>query len=140
MDALESDRRSGGDPLGRILEAGLIATVIVAPWPFGAVIPEGRLGLELGAILLGVLWLLRAAFRPTPLPPLAVRVGLTGLVLLGAEILFGKILSIGIPGLMVAWLVTPTVIVFMWLYGTRILKMVSKIFSNEEVIKVRIAK
>ncbi|MBL6974924.1 MAG: putative sulfate exporter family transporter, partial [Deltaproteobacteria bacterium] len=50
----------------------------------------------------------------------------TGLVLLGAEILFGKILSIGVPGLMVAWLVTPTVIVFMWFFGTRILKMASK--------------
>jgi uncharacterized membrane protein YadS len=50
----------------------------------------------------------------------------TGLVLLGAEILFGKILSIGVPGLMVAWLVTPTVIIFMWLFGTRVLKMVSK--------------
>ena len=50
----------------------------------------------------------------------------TGLVLLGAEILFGKILSIGIPGLMVAWIVTPTVIIFMWLFGTRVLKMVSK--------------
>ena len=50
----------------------------------------------------------------------------TGLVLLGAEILFGKILSIGVPGLMVAWLVTPTVIIFMWLFGTRILKMISK--------------
>jgi uncharacterized membrane protein YadS len=50
----------------------------------------------------------------------------TGLVLLGAEILFGKILSIGAPGLMVAWVVTPTVIIFMWLFGTRVLKMVSK--------------
>jgi uncharacterized membrane protein YadS len=50
----------------------------------------------------------------------------TGLVLLGAEILFGKILSIGVPGLMVAWVVTPTVIVFMWFFGTRTLKMVSK--------------
>lgn len=50
----------------------------------------------------------------------------TGLVLLGAEILFGKILSIGIPGLMVAWLVTPVVIIFMWFFGTRVLKMVSK--------------
>ena len=50
----------------------------------------------------------------------------TGLVLLGAEILFGKILSIGVPGLMVAWLVTPTVIIFMWLFGTRVLKMISK--------------
>ena len=34
----------------------------------------------------------------------------TGLVLLGAEILFGKILSLGPPGLMVAWIVTPTVV------------------------------
>jgi uncharacterized integral membrane protein (TIGR00698 family) len=50
----------------------------------------------------------------------------TGLVLLGAEILFGKILSIGVPGLMVAWLVTPTVIIFMWFFGTRVLKMISK--------------
>jgi uncharacterized integral membrane protein (TIGR00698 family) len=50
----------------------------------------------------------------------------TGLVLLGAEILFGKILSLGPPGLLVAWVVTPVVIVFMWLFGTRILKMVSK--------------
>ena len=50
----------------------------------------------------------------------------TGLVLLGAEILFGKILSIGAPGLMVAWIVTPIVIIFMWHFGTRLLKMVSK--------------
>ena len=50
----------------------------------------------------------------------------TGLVLLGAEILFGKILSIGLPGLMVAWVVTPVVIIFMWYFGTRVLKMVSK--------------
>jgi len=50
----------------------------------------------------------------------------TGLVLLGAEILFGKILRLGGPGLFVAWLVTPTVIVFMYLFGTRVLKMTSK--------------
>ena len=49
-----------------------------------------------------------------------------GLVLLGAEILFGKIVSIGLPGLMVAWVVTPTVIIFMWFFGTRVLKMASK--------------
>jgi len=50
----------------------------------------------------------------------------TGLVLLGAEILFSKILQLGGPGLFVAWLVTPTVIIFMYLFGTRVLKMVSK--------------
>lgn len=50
----------------------------------------------------------------------------TGLVLLGGEILFSEILDLGAPGLMVAWFVTPTVIVFMWLLGTRILRLQSK--------------
>jgi len=50
----------------------------------------------------------------------------TGLVLLGAEILFGKILSLGAPGLMVAWIVTPTVVIFMYLFGVKVLKMSSK--------------
>jgi uncharacterized integral membrane protein (TIGR00698 family) len=50
----------------------------------------------------------------------------TGLVLLGAEVLFSKILKLGGPGLLVAWCVTPTVIVFMWLVGTRWIKLPSK--------------
>lgn len=50
----------------------------------------------------------------------------TGLVLLGAEVLFSNIVSFGLYGLGIAWFVTPVVIIFMWLYGTRVLKMVSK--------------
>ncbi|HID22974.1 MAG TPA: putative sulfate exporter family transporter, partial [Planctomycetaceae bacterium] len=50
----------------------------------------------------------------------------TGLVLLGAEILFSKILVLGSRGLLVAWLVTPCVLVFMYFFGTRILKITSK--------------
>lgn len=49
-----------------------------------------------------------------------------GLVLLGAEILFGQILSLGIPGLMVAWIVTPIVIIFMYIFAVRVLKMKNK--------------
>ena len=49
----------------------------------------------------------------------------TGLVLLGAEILFNRILALGPPGLVVAWLVTPIVIVFMYRFGTRVLKIAS---------------
>ena len=49
----------------------------------------------------------------------------TGLVLLGAEILFNRILSLGPPGLFVAWLVTPIVIFFMYRFGTRVLKIAS---------------
>ena len=50
----------------------------------------------------------------------------TGLVLLGAEILFGNILSLGLPGLFVAWVVTPTVIIFMYQFGTRLLRIKSR--------------
>lgn len=50
----------------------------------------------------------------------------TGLVLLGAEILVDKILAFSGYGLAIAWGVTPIVIVFMWLFGTRFLKMVNK--------------
>ena len=50
----------------------------------------------------------------------------TGLVLLGAEILFGKILSIGVPGIFVAWIVTPIVLVTTYIFGQKIVKMPSK--------------
>ena len=50
----------------------------------------------------------------------------TGLVLMGAEILFGNILRFGAYGLAIAWGVTPVVIIFMWLFGTKALKMTNK--------------
>ncbi len=50
----------------------------------------------------------------------------TGLVLLGAEILFGKILSIGVPGIFVAWVVTPVVLLATFWFGQTVLKITSK--------------
>ena len=50
----------------------------------------------------------------------------TGLVLLGAEILFGKIVAIGIPGVFVAWVVTPIVLVTTFVFGQKVLKIPSK--------------
>jgi len=50
----------------------------------------------------------------------------TGLVLLGAEVLFNKIVAIGIPGIFVAWVVTPIVVVVTYTFGQRVLKMPSK--------------
>jgi uncharacterized integral membrane protein (TIGR00698 family) len=50
----------------------------------------------------------------------------TGLVLLGAEILFKKIVSLGAPGLMVAWIVTPAVVLFMFKFAGSVLKMANK--------------
>ena len=50
----------------------------------------------------------------------------TGLVLLGAEILFGKIVTIGLPGIFVAWIVTPIVLVTTYIFGQKIVKIPSK--------------
>lgn len=49
-----------------------------------------------------------------------------GLVLLGAEVLFGKILAIGVPGIFVAWVVTPIVLISTFIFGQKVLKMPSK--------------
>jgi len=50
----------------------------------------------------------------------------TGLVLLGAEVLFNKIVAIGIPGIFVAWVVTPVVLISTFIFGQKVLKMPSK--------------
>ena len=50
----------------------------------------------------------------------------TGLVLLGAEILFNKILAIGTPGVFVAWVDTPIVLIGTYWFGQNVIKMPSK--------------
>jgi uncharacterized membrane protein YadS len=50
----------------------------------------------------------------------------TGLVVLGAEILLGKILAIGLPGIFVAWIVTPIVLISTYWFGQKVLKIGSK--------------
>ncbi len=50
----------------------------------------------------------------------------TGLVLMGASVLFSNIQKFGLYGLGIAWLVTPVVIIFMWILGTKVLKMDNK--------------
>lgn len=50
----------------------------------------------------------------------------TGLVLMGASVLFSNIQKFGLYGLGIAWLVTPIVIIFMWIFGVKGLKMKNK--------------
>ena len=50
----------------------------------------------------------------------------TGLVLFGAEILLGNIWKFSGYGIAISWLVAPTVIVMMWIFGTRWLGMPNK--------------
>ncbi|MBO6238835.1 MAG: putative sulfate exporter family transporter, partial [Bacteroidales bacterium] len=47
----------------------------------------------------------------------------TGLVIMGFSVLFSNIAKFGLYGLGIAWIVTPIVILFMWWFGTRVLKM-----------------
>lgn len=85
------------------------------------------LGYAFWALILGLL-ISNTVGLPSWLKP-AVRTELyikIGLVLLGGEVLFNKMLSLGAQGILVAWVVTPIVIVFMYLFGTRVLKGLSK--------------
>ncbi len=50
----------------------------------------------------------------------------TGLVIMGFSVLFSNIAKFGLYGLGIAWIVTPVVIIFMWWFGTRLLKMDNK--------------
>jgi len=51
-----------------------------------------------------------------------------GLVIMGFSVLFSNIIKFGPYGLAIAWLVTPIVIIFMWFFGTRVLKLDNKPF------------
>lgn len=50
----------------------------------------------------------------------------TGLVLMGAEVLFHRLLALGLPGVFIAWVVTPTVLVLTYIFGQRVLRIESK--------------
>jgi uncharacterized integral membrane protein (TIGR00698 family) len=50
----------------------------------------------------------------------------TGLVVMGFSVLFSNIAKFGLYGLGIAWIVTPIVIIFMWWFGTKVLKIDNK--------------
>lgn len=50
----------------------------------------------------------------------------TGLVIMGFSVLFNNIATFGLYGLGIAWGVTPFVILFMWWFGTKVLKIKNK--------------
>jgi uncharacterized membrane protein YadS len=50
----------------------------------------------------------------------------TGLVLLGAEVLLSRLIELGVPGIFIAWVVTPIVLVSTYVFGQRVLRVPSK--------------
>ena len=101
----------------------LLAYLLAAQTEFSSV----GLGYALWAIVLGLLisntFGIPDFVRPALKHELFIK---TGLVLLGAEVLFGKILAIGLPGIFVAWIVTPVVLISTFWFGDKILKVGSK--------------
>jgi len=84
-------------------------------------------GAEAWAVLLGMVIANSIGTPKWALPSCKVEFFIkTGLVLLGAEVLFSKIMSIGIPGIFVAWVVTPIVLIGTFIFGQTVVKMPSK--------------
>jgi uncharacterized membrane protein YadS len=50
----------------------------------------------------------------------------TGLVLLGAEVLFNRLLTLGLPGVFISWIATPVVLISTYVFGQRVLKIPSR--------------
>lgn len=50
----------------------------------------------------------------------------TGLVVMGASVLFSRLLALGLPGIYVAWVVTPIVLISTYIFGQKVLKMESR--------------
>jgi uncharacterized membrane protein YadS len=50
----------------------------------------------------------------------------TGLVVFGAEVLVSRLLALGLPGLLTAWIVTPIVLVTTYWFGVHLLKIPSR--------------
>jgi uncharacterized membrane protein YadS len=84
-------------------------------------------GAEAWGVLLGMIIANSVGTPKFALPACKVEFFIkTGLVLLGAEVLFSKIMSIGIPGIFVAWVVTPVVLITTYILGQKVIKMPSK--------------
>jgi uncharacterized integral membrane protein (TIGR00698 family) len=106
-----------------VFALALIAYVLGAQ----TTLAEFGLGFPLWAIFLGIIIANTVTIPEWIKPALQTEYFIkTGLVLLGFEILFEKILLIGIPGIFVTWIVTPIVIVTTFWLGQRVLKIASK--------------
>jgi uncharacterized membrane protein YadS len=64
-----------------------------------------------------------AWLRPALCTELYIKVGL---VLLGAEVLLGRLAALGVPGMLVSWVSTPVVLVSTFIFGQKVLKLESK--------------
>jgi O-antigen ligase len=74
----------GGDRWALVLDAGLAAVLVLAPLPFGAVVPAGRTALEVASLVLLLAWVARGLTLRNPLPSAPARAAIVGLLALAA--------------------------------------------------------
>ena len=92
-----------------------------------AISKQYGIGAEAWGVLLGMIIANTLGTPQWVLPSCKVEFFIkTGLVLLGAEVLFNKIIAIGLPGIFVAWVVTPIVLISTYIFGQKVLKIPSK--------------
>ncbi len=106
-----------------------IFAVAIVAWFFSnqATMKHYGIGYAAWAILLGMLISNTVGTPKWVMPAVQTEYYIkTGLVLLGAKILFEKIITIGTAGIFVAWVVTPTVWLVTYWFGQKIINMPSK--------------
>ncbi len=119
-----------GVPLARSVPA-VIAIVVVATLAWLVSRQELVKSLQLEYVLwafAGGLFISNVIGTPAWLKP-ALRGELyikTGLVLMGASLLFGTLMKLGPPGILVSWITTPIVLVSTYLFGQKVLKIKSR--------------
>lgn len=119
----------GHSPVKFLIGFGFVFAFAVLAYLFAgqATMKQYGIGYAAWAILLGLIISNTVGTPKWVMPAVQVEYYIkTGLVLLGAEILFGKILTIGIPGIFVAWVVTPIVLISTYIFGQKVLKIESK--------------
>ncbi|ANM29271.1 hypothetical protein ABI59_06225 [Acidobacteria bacterium Mor1] len=72
------------DSLATAMAWSLGAVIVIAPLPFGSIIPPARVALEVAALALACVWALREWVRGSDPLPRALLIGLLGVLLLGA--------------------------------------------------------
>ncbi len=119
----------GKDALGFLKGFGGVFLVAVLAYTMGgqAISKQYGMGAEAWGVVIGMLIANTVGTPKFAKKSLEVEFFIkTGLVLLGAEVLFNKIVAIGIPGIFVAWVVTPIVLISTFIFGQKVLKMPSK--------------
>lgn len=129
LSASKTDRSPEGKNARRFLPAfmvlfllGIIVRIISAEYTLNMYLEWAFWALAVGLLISNTVgtpeWL-----RPAIRTEFYIK---TGLVIMGFSVLFSNIAKFGLYGLGIAWLVTPIVIIFMWWFGTKVLKINNK--------------